>query len=69
MQRCLRRRGSGINECGKEKVQSKSAGRYPGNHHAVSYTHLDVYKRQHEVNVDNPKELAHIIYDFWKGFR
>ena len=22
----------------------------------------------HEVNVDNPKELAHIIYDFWKEF-
>ena len=20
----------------------------------------------HEVNIDNPKELANIIYDFWK---
>lgn len=20
----------------------------------------------HEINIDNPKELANIIYDFWK---
>ena len=26
-----------------------------------------VSNSKHEVNIDNPKELADIIYDFWKN--
>ena len=54
--------------CGsKDKANMKSAEQISN---SIRKSEFKIVKdSSHEVNVDNPKELAHIIYDFWKGFR
>ena len=53
--------------CGsKDKANMKSAKQIS---QSIRKSEFKIVKdSSHEVNVDNPKELAHIIYDFWKEF-
>lgn len=50
----------------KDKANMKSAKQIS---QSIRKSEFKIVKdSSHEVNVDNPKELAHIIYDFWKEF-
>ena len=53
--------------CGsKDKANMKSAKQIS---QSIRKSEFKIVKdSSHEVNVDNPKELAHIIYNFWKEF-
>lgn len=54
--------------CGsKDKVNMKSAEQISN---SIRKSEFKLVKdSSHEVNVDNPKELAHIICDFWNEFQ
>lgn len=51
--------------CGvKDKANKKSAELFAQN---IKNSVLEIVgNSSHEVNIDNPKDLAYIIYDFWK---
>lgn len=53
--------------CGsKDKANMKSAKQIS---QSIRKSEFKIVKdSSHEVNVDNPKELAHIIYDFGRNF-
>lgn len=51
--------------CGAKDVNNrKSAKRF--NHNIQNSTMRIIAKSSHEVNINQPKELAHMIAEFWK---